>query len=97
MRGSNLTITGGARYNGSTDLLIITSADVTQTDVLLPSLTVRETLIYAASLRLPSSTTPQQRSQLVEEIILELSLKECADTRVGDGYKKGGCSGGERR
>ena len=97
MRGSNLTITGSTRYNGSPDLLTVTSAYVTQTDVLLPSLTVRETLLYAASLRLPSSTTSQQRSQLVEEIILELGLKECADTRVGDGFKKGGCSGGERR
>ena len=65
--------------------------------MLLPSLTVRETLLYAASLRLPSSTTSQQRKQLVEEVILELGLKECADTRVGDGFKKGGCSGGERR
>ena len=33
----------------------------------------------------------------MEEVILELGLKECADTRVGDGHKKGGCSGGERR
>ena len=33
----------------------------------------------------------------MEEVILELGLKECADTRVGDGFKKGGCSGGERR
>lgn len=97
MRGSNLTISGSTRYNGSADLLTVTSAYVTQTDVLLPSLTVRETLLYAASLRLPSSTTSQERSQLVEEIILELGLKECANTRIGDGFKKGGCSGGERR
>ena len=33
----------------------------------------------------------------MEEIILELGLKECANTRVGDGSKKSGCSGGERR
>ena len=97
MRGSNLTITGSTHYNGSSDLLTVTSAYVTQTDVLFPSLTVRETLLYATSLRLPSSTTSQRRKQLVEEIILELGLKECADTRVGDGFKKGGCSGGERR
>ena len=97
MRGPNLTITGIARYGGSLDLLTVTSAYVTQTDVLLPTLTVRETLLYAASLRLPSPTTSEQRTQLVEEIILELGLKECAGTRVGDGFKKGGCSGGERR
>jgi len=97
MRGLNLTITGSTQYNGSPDLLTVTTAYVTQTDVLIPSLTVRETLLYAASLRLPSSTTSQRRKQLVEEVILELGLKECADTRVGDGVKKGGCSGGERR
>ena len=97
MRGSNLTITGSIRYNKSPDPSIVASAYVTQTDALLPSLTVRETLLYAAALRLPSSTTSQQRKQLVEEVILELGLKECADTRVGDGFKKGGCSGGERR
>lgn len=45
-----------------------------------PSSTVHETLLYAASLRLPSSTTSQQRSQLVEEVIPELGLKERADT-----------------
>lgn len=97
MRGSNLTISGSTSYNGSPDPLTVTSAYVTQTDVLLPSLTVRETLVYAASLRLPPSITSQQRSQLVEEIILELGLKDCADTRIGDGLRKGGCSGGERR
>src|SRR5258707_9830898 len=80
MRGPNLTIAGSTRYNGSPDFLTATNAYVTQTDVLLPSLTVRETLLYAASLRLPSSTTSQQRSQLVEEVILELCLKECAGT-----------------
>ena len=97
MGGSNVAITGSTRYNGSLDLLTVTSAYVTQIDVLLPSLTVRQTLIYAASLRLPSSFTSQQRRQLVEEIILELGLKDCADTRVGGGCRKGGCSGGERR
>src|SRR5258708_1501514 len=47
VRGSNLAIAGSARYNGSPDLLTATNAYVTQTDVLLPSLTVRETLLYA--------------------------------------------------
>jgi len=97
LRGPNLTITGSTRYNGSSDVLTVSSAYVTQTDVLLPSLTVRETLLYAASLRLPPPTTSEQRGQLVEEIILELGLKDCASTRVGDGSRKGGCSGGERR
>jgi ABC-type multidrug transport system ATPase subunit len=65
-------------------------------DLLLPTLTVRETLMYAASLRLSSSTS-KERQHLVEEIILELGLKECANTMVGDGGSYHGCSGGERR
>lgn len=60
-------------------------------------LTVRETLTYAAELRLPSSVNATERQGLVEEIILELGLKECANTVVGDGYRRRGCSGGERR
>jgi ABC-type multidrug transport system ATPase subunit len=97
MRGSNLTTSGTLSYNGFPNISSFANAYVTQADVLLPTLTVRETLRYAASLRLPSSTTEAQRNQLVEEIILELGLKECAETRVGDGGRQRGCSGGERR
>lgn len=53
--------------------------------------------MYAADLRLPASITSKKRAQLVEEIILELGLKECANTPVGDGFRRKGCSGGERR
>ncbi|KAF2031046.1 P-loop containing nucleoside triphosphate hydrolase protein [Setomelanomma holmii] len=52
--------------------------------------------MYAAQLRLPSSVSQAERKQLVEEVILELSLKEAADTRIGNHAHKG-CSGGEKR
>jgi len=78
MRRSNFTIAGTTRYNDSPDLLTTTNAYVTQIDALLPSLTVRESLLYAASLRLPSSTTPQQRERLVEEIIFSSSASRNA-------------------
>jgi ABC-type multidrug transport system ATPase subunit len=97
MRGSNVSVSGTVLYNMTPNLSSFSNAYVIQTDVLLPDLSVRETLQYAASLRLPSSTTKEQRRQLVEEVILELGLKECADTRVGDGVHRRGCSGGERR
>ncbi|KAL8287852.1 hypothetical protein RB600_003672 [Gaeumannomyces tritici] len=71
-------------------------AYVMQQDILLPTLTVRETLRYSADLRLPPSTTAEERMRVVEEVILELGLKECADTRIGDHAHKG-CSGGEKR
>ncbi|KAK0462088.1 P-loop containing nucleoside triphosphate hydrolase protein [Desarmillaria tabescens] len=97
MHASNLAVHGHILYNNSPSISDITHAYVTQTDILLPTLTVRETLMYAADLRLPASITSVKRAQLVEEIILELGLKECADTPVGDGFRRKGCSGGERR
>lgn len=49
---------------------------VTQDDVLFGHLTVRETLIYAALLRLPSATfTRAQKVARAEETIVELGLE----------------------
>ena len=59
-------------------------------------LTVRETLCYAADLRLADLYNRAERHSIVEEIILELGLKECASTRIGNNTRKG-CSGGEKR
>lgn len=91
-----LRTTGDITYNGSAQLRSIRSAYVMQQDVLIPTLTVRETLHYAAELRLPPPTTAEDRKKIVEDVILELGLKECADTRIGNNVHKG-CSGGEKR
>lgn len=40
--------------------------------------------------------TAAERRQIVDEVILELGLKECASTRIGNEIRKG-CSGGEKR
>ncbi|KAL0691216.1 hypothetical protein Bca4012_090895 [Brassica carinata] len=64
---------------------------VTQDDVLLPQLTVEETLAFAAFLRLPSNMSKEQKYAKVEMIIKELGLE-----RVGGGFVKG-ISGGERK
>ncbi|KAI3318986.1 P-loop containing nucleoside triphosphate hydrolase protein [Xylariaceae sp. AK1471] len=94
--GSRLSETGTARFNGAESINSVKHAYVMQQDVLLPTLTVRETLKYSADLRLPPPTTGGQRTQIVEEVILELGLKDCADTRIGNS-QHGGCSGGEKR
>lgn len=96
MRGQNLQITGTTTFNESHKLSSVRHAYVMQQDVLLPRLTVRETLQYSAELRLPSGTTAEERGRVVEEIILQLGLKECAETPIGDSIHKG-CSGGEKR
>ncbi|CAM0952659.1 unnamed protein product [Alopecurus aequalis] len=61
---------------------------VTQSDVLFPLLTVRETLHYSARLRLgPAAYVPDA----VDALVSDLALSRVADTRVKD------LSGGERR
>ena len=92
---SKLHVSGQATYNGSPNLATIRSAYVMQQDVLLPTLTVRETLQYAADLRLPS-TTKDERRRAFERVILDLGLKEAADTKIGSSGQKG-ASGGEKR
>lgn len=95
----------GTSTGTSTDTC--SSAYIPQSDVLQPTLTVRETLRYAADLRL--ANVPAMRANAVARVIRELGLAECADTRLGGrvaglgaggfgrGGGGGGCSGGERR
>nr|XP_024379444.1 ABC transporter G family member 14-like isoform X3 [Physcomitrium patens] len=69
---------------------------VTQDDVLFPNLTVKETLVYAARLRLPDTYTREAKVQRAESIITELGLERCKDTIIGGPFKRG-VSGGERK
>ncbi|XP_072367109.1 ATP-binding cassette sub-family G member 8 [Scyliorhinus torazame] len=71
-------------------------AHVRQDDRLLPNLTVRETLTFVAKLRLPQSFSEEQRNKRIEDVIAELRLRQCANTRVGNYFTRG-VSGGERR
>ena len=48
---------------------------VPQRDILIDSLTVERTLQYAAKLRLPENTTPEQRQQTVDEVIATIDLE----------------------
>lgn len=96
MGGGRVKVDGTTTFNGQADINSIRSAYVMQQDILIPTLTVRETLNYSADLRLPPPTTREERREVVERVILELGLKECADTRIGTTAHKG-CSGGEKR
>ncbi|KAL5230938.1 hypothetical protein ABZP36_029714 [Zizania latifolia] len=73
---------------------------VTQDDNLLPLLTVRETILFAARFRLRSAMTAQERHERVEALMQELRLSDVADSYVGCGGGEGasrGVSGGERK
>ncbi|KAJ3992461.1 P-loop containing nucleoside triphosphate hydrolase protein [Lentinula boryana] len=82
MQSSTMVLSSSVLYNGSPDISTVTSAYVTQMDLLLPLLTVRETLLYAAALHLPSRVTATEHRNLMEEIVLKLGLKECANTQM---------------
>ena len=69
---------------------------VYQDDVLLPNLSVRETLEFYADLRLPSSMPRKEKSQRVEETLRKLGLLHCQDVSIGGSHQRG-ISGGEKR
>ncbi|TKW22478.1 hypothetical protein SEVIR_4G231000v4 [Setaria viridis] len=69
---------------------------VTQDDVLFPQLTVEETLVFAAFLRLPARMSKQQKRDRVDAIIAELNLERCRHTKIGGAFVRG-VSGGERK
>lgn len=68
---------------------------VTQSDALYPLLTVRETLRFAAYLRV-SGKTVEEKNALAENVIKLLRLEKVADRVVGDDNDRG-LSGGEKR
>ncbi|CAR26262.1 ZYRO0B05588p [Zygosaccharomyces rouxii] len=65
-----------------------------QHDVLPARLTCRETLMIAADLKLKSSL--EKKNEIVDQLLLELGLRDCANTLVGDARNRG-LSGGEKR
>ncbi|KAH7315358.1 hypothetical protein KP509_21G046300 [Ceratopteris richardii] len=71
-------------------------AYVTQDDTLIGTLTVRETIMYSANLRLSGGPTSKKKIELVEKAILEMGLGESANTPVGNWHLRG-LSGGEKR
>lgn len=72
-------------------------AFVQQDDVLMGNLKVREALLYAAMLRLPSSVSISEKIKKVDQVIDELGLTKCKYTKIGvPGFSKG-ISGGERK
>ena len=55
-----------------------------QDDIVMGMLTVRENIEFSAALRLPGDMTQQARHQRVKEIIADLGLSNCANTKVSN-------------
>jgi ABC-type multidrug transport system ATPase subunit len=69
---------------------------VQQFDFHLPMLTVKETLLFHANMRLPRKLTAPQRQRRVNQVLATLDLGQCSNTRVGGDELKG-ISGGTIR
>jgi len=67
-----------------------------QQDICVGTLTVRENLWFSANMRLPKSMTKQEKSDIIENTLLDLGLSNCADTKVGTELIRG-VSGGEKK
>ena len=76
--------------------LTAVSGYVQQDDLFIPSLTVREHLIFQARVRMDRDIPMEHRMARVEKVIQELGLGMAADTLIG-GERMKGISGGERK
>lgn len=72
------------------------SCYVEQEDALVGSLTVRETLMFAARLSLPNTISSSERIARVEALVNSFGLNGQANTLVGTPIRKG-ISGGQKR
>ncbi len=72
------------------------SCYVMQEDVLNAYLTVEDTLLFTARLRLPPKTSMAQIKERVEHIIKQMELQKARNTIVGNSMLKG-ISGGEKK
>ncbi|GAB4835246.1 ABC transporter G member 12 [Ancistrocladus abbreviatus] len=94
---SRVVMTGNVLVNGrkmKMDRGLV--AYVTQEDVLLGTLTVRETVTYSAHLRLPPTLSKEEVNGIVEGTIMEMGLQDCANRLIGNWHLRG-ISGGEKK
>ncbi|KAJ5644238.1 ABC-2 type transporter [Penicillium longicatenatum] len=95
LSAKQLQVEGSVSFRGELRGATFRAGYTTQYEALLPTLTVRETLTFAADLRLPLPD-PHERAAIVEQVIHDLGLSQCAETKIGTMSGKG-CSGGEKR
>ncbi|KAI9737831.1 MAG: hypothetical protein M1834_009200 [Cirrosporium novae-zelandiae] len=90
---------GEVMVNGTTPSLKdfrLISSFVEQEDALIGSLTVRETLNFAARLALPSNIGKVERIRRVDSLVKAFGLNNQASTLIGTPVRKG-ISGGQKR
>ncbi|XP_065849211.1 ABC transporter G family member STR-like [Euphorbia lathyris] len=93
------SLQGSVRIDGkavSTSYMKMISSYVMQDDQLFAMLTVFETFMFAAEVRLSPSISRAEKQQRVYELLDQLGLTSAAHTYIGDEGRRG-VSGGERR
>ncbi|KAI3868694.1 hypothetical protein MKX03_007494 [Papaver bracteatum] len=97
-RRLNGDLSGSITYNGKpfSNAMNRKTGFVTQDDKFHPHLTVTETLIFTALLRLPQSFTLEEKIRQAKEVIFQLGLTKCKNNIMGGAFIRG-VSGGERK
>ncbi|KAK3037904.1 hypothetical protein RJ639_031795 [Escallonia herrerae] len=91
-------LSGKITYNGKpfSNVMKRNTGFVTQDDVLYDHLTVTETLVFTALLRLPSGIPKKDKIMHAEAVITQLGLSRCKNSIIGGPFLRG-ISGGERK
>ncbi|XP_041367140.1 protein white-like [Gigantopelta aegis] len=96
---SKYCVTGEVQVNGinvGTGMRNI-SAYVQQHELFIGNMTVKETLVFRALLRMDKCLDQKARLARVDEVIGEMGLSKCVNTRIGTPGGKKGISGGEMK
>ncbi|KAK9089170.1 hypothetical protein Scep_028252 [Stephania cephalantha] len=91
-------LTGTIAFNGRpfSNVVKRSTGFVTQDDVLYPHLTVEETLVFTALLRLPNRLSKDMKVIQAKAVMNQLGLTKCKNTIIGGLFTRG-ISGGERK
>jgi ABC-type multidrug transport system ATPase subunit/ABC-type multidrug transport system permease subunit len=91
--------TGSVAVNGhetDTSMIRHLSSYVEQEDALIGSITVRETVAFAAKLSLPRNVSRRELYRRVDDLVASFGLQSRADTIIGTPIRKG-LSGGQKK
>ncbi|XP_054160832.1 protein white-like [Oppia nitens] len=97
---SKLLVDGEVKLNGQpvdSNTMSSVSAYVQQMDLFVPVLTVREHLIFHSLLRMDTRLTANERTERVNQLMIDFSLNKCSDSRIGSNTTFKGISGGEAK
>jgi ABC-type multidrug transport system ATPase subunit len=78
------------------ELITELKAYVTQDNVLMSTMSVREAVYYSAQLQLPDTMPVAEKRAHTDDVIREMGLGDAMDTRIGGRMTKG-ISGGQRK